>query len=152
LLFAYFLDILSEMTKLNPYLNFNGQAREAMEFYKEALGGELTLQTFAEFGMPIAEEKKDEIMHAQLTSGDIVIMASDSGGHSEITFGNNVHLSLVGSDEAALTDIFNKLSAGGHIDMPLAKQVWGDTFGMFTDKFGQHWMVNISAGEQVQPK
>jgi PhnB protein len=134
--------------KLNPYLNFNGKTKEAMEFYKSILGGELTLQTFAESGMPASEATKDQIVHAQLISGDINIMASDGGDHSTITFGDNVHLSLVGSAEAKLTEIFNKLAEGGTVDMKLEKQFWGDNFGMLTDKFGQHWMVNISSEEQ----
>lgn len=99
-----------------------------------------------ESGMPVSDEVKDQIMHAQLTSGDIVIMASDGGDHNKVTFGNNVSLSLVGSDEAALTQMFTKLSEGGTVDMKLEKQFWGDIFGMLTDKFGNHWMVNISSG------
>jgi PhnB protein len=135
-------------TALNPYLGFNGNAREAMEFYKSVLGGELTMQTIGESGMPSSEETKNNIMHAQLTAGDIVIMASDGGDHNKVTFGNNVSLSLVGTDESSLTETFTKLAEGGNIDMKLEKQFWGDTFGMLTDKFGNQWMVNISKGEQ----
>lgn len=93
-------------TTLNPYLGFNGNAREAMEFYKSVLGGELSLQTMGESGMPAPEEIKDHIMHAQLTAEGINIMASDGGGHKTVTFGDNVSLSLVGSDEEGLTEIF----------------------------------------------
>jgi PhnB protein len=135
-------------TTLNPYLGFNGNAREAMEFYKLVLGGELTIQTMGESGMPTDDTSKNNIMHAQLTTEGINIMASDGGGHKEMTFGDNISLSLVGDDEAGLKEIFTKLSEGGSVDMPLAKQFWGDTFGMLTDKFGVHWMVNISKGEQ----
>ena len=135
-------------TTLSPYLNFNGNTREAMEFYKSVLGGELTLQTFAESGMPTKAEFKDHIVHAHLQSGEISIMASDAGDQGEVTFGTSVHLSLVGSDEAGLTEIFNKLAEDGKVDMPLEEQFWGDTFGMLTDKFGIHWMVNITSQAQ----
>lgn len=137
-------------TKLNPYLNFNGNAKEAMEFYKSVLGGELIMQTMRESGMPVADEYKDQIIHAQLTSGDIILMASDTADHGKAEFGTSVHLSLVGSDEAGLTEIFNKLAEGGKVDMPLQKQFWGDTFGMLTDKFDIHWMVNIASGQPAQ--
>ena len=134
--------------RLNPYLGFNGKTREAMEFYKSILGGELVMQSFGESGASKSEEQNDLIMHAQLTSGDMVIMASDGGEHNKVDFGNNVSLSLVGEDAVKLTEIFNKLAEGGTVDMKLEKQFWGDTFGMLTDKFGQHWMVNINSGEQ----
>jgi len=129
---------------LNPYLNFNGNTREAMEFYKSILGGELDMQTFGESDMPIDDQYKDQVIHAQLIGDMVTIMASDTGQMGDVTFGNNVHLSLNGSDDGQLRSWFEKLSEGGNIDMPLEKQFWGDTFGMLTDKFGIHWMVNIS--------
>lgn len=137
---------------LNPYLLFNGQAKDAMEYYHEVLGGDLSMQTFAESGMPTEEKEKDYIVHAQLTSGDIVIMASDGGHGHEVKFGGNVALSLVGPDEEGLTEAFAKLSEGGKVDMPLEKQFWGDIYGQLTDKFGVHWMVNISAPESTVGK
>jgi PhnB protein len=133
--------------KLNPYLLFNGQAKAAMEFYSSILGGELKLQTFGESGMPGAEKEKDLIIHAQLTVDDMVIMASDSGHGHEVEFGSNVALSLVGPEEKELTEIFEKLSHGGKVDLKLEKQFWGDIYGQLTDKFGVHWMVNISSPE-----
>jgi PhnB protein len=129
---------------LNPYLNFNGNARQAMEFYKSVLGGELNMQSFADFGAPASPDTKDQIMHAHLHSDALDLMASDGGDQHQVTFGDNVHLSLMGTDDAKLTDYFNRLSAGGKIEMPLEPQAWGDKFGSFTDKFGVRWMVNIS--------
>lgn len=128
---------------LTPYLNFNGNTKEAMEFYQSVLGGKLTMQTFGESGMPISPEYKDKIIHAALENDTLSFMASDGNDEHPVHMGDNIHMSIVGSDESKLTEFFNKLSEGGKIDMPLAKQFWGDTFGMLTDKFGIHWMVNI---------
>lgn len=133
--------------KLNPYLNFESQSSEAMKFYQSVLGGELVMQTFAESGMPHSEEDKDKVIHAMLTVGDMVIMASDGGKDHPIHMGDNIHMSLVGTDEEELKRCFAKLSEGGKVDMPLEKQFWGDMYGQLTDKFGVHWMVNISQSE-----
>ncbi len=134
---------------LAPYLNFNGNCKEAMEFYHSVLGGKLDMQKFSDTPeMKVSEAQKDMVIHATLTNETISFMASDGQPEHPITFGNSVHLSLMGSDEATLTKYFNMLSAGGTVDMPMAKQFWGDTFGMLTDKFGIHWMVNISSGVQ----
>jgi len=133
------------MTQLNPYLTFPGTAREAMELYKSVFGGELTLQTFAESGMPTKDEDKDKIVHAVLKNDEFTFMASDGNSEHPVNMGDNISMSLSGEDEAKLKEYFDKLSEGGKVDMPLAKQFWGDTFGMLTDKFGIHWMVNITA-------
>lgn len=132
---------------LNPYLLFNGGCKAAMEFYKSILGGELSMQTFGESGMPTPDEYKNHIIHARLENDTLTFMASDSGHAGPVKFGDNVSLSISGSDKNKLTEWFNKLSESGKVDMPLAKQFWGDTFGMLIDKFGIHWMVNISSGE-----
>lgn len=129
---------------LSPYLNFNGNAAEAMKFYQSILGGELFVQTFGDAGMAQNDREKGLTLHAALTSDAISLFASDGRPDMEVKFGDNVHLSLQGNDAAKLTNEFKGLSAGGHVDMPLEKQFWGDTFGMLTDKFGVHWMVNIS--------
>ncbi len=133
---------------LAPYLNFSGNTREAMEFYQSVLGGKLTMQTFGESGMPTPAEDKDKIMHADLKNDALSFMASDGNKEHPVHVGNNIHMSIVGTDEALLTKYFNGLAQGGKVDLPLAKQFWGDTFGMLTDKFGVHWMVNISSGVQ----
>lgn len=131
-------------TKLSPYLNFNGNTREAMEFYKAALGGELKIMTFGNFpGMP--DELKDKVMFAQLESGSLTIMAWDPPPWQTVQGGDTVNLILSGSDKETLTSYWEKLSAGGQILTPLEKQMWGDTFGIFKDKFGIQWMVNIAS-------
>ena len=128
---------------LSPYLNFNANAAEAMRFYQSVLGGDLTVQTFADAGVAQDDSQKNLTLHAALTSDGITLFASDGRPDQKVIFGDNVHLSLQGTDSERLTGYFNGLAAGGQVDMPLAKQFWGDTFGMLTDKFGVHWMVNI---------
>ncbi len=130
------------MKTLNPYLTFNGNAAEAMRFYQSVLGGELTIQTFGEAKMAEKPEDENRTIHAVLKSNGITLMASDSRPGTEVTFGDEMHLSVVGSEEDGLDQIFAKLAEGGTIDMQLEKQFWGDMFGMCTDRFGMHWMVN----------
>lgn len=131
--------------QLIPYLNFEGNCAEAMEFYHGVLGGELHVSTFGDSPVESKPEDKDRVMHATLQSDTFSLMASDAMPNGKVDFGNSVHLSIMGDDEPKLTELFDKLSVGGNVDMPLAKQFWGDTFGMFTDKYGMHWMFNISA-------
>jgi PhnB protein len=133
--------------QLSPYLNFNGNCKEAMESYQLVLGGKLELNTFGKFGN-VPEEQKDKIMHAVLKNDTLTFMASDNAPGVEVKFGDNISMSIAGADEGLLTKFFNGLAEGGKIDMPLAKQIWGDTFGMLTDKFGIHWMININAGDE----
>jgi PhnB protein len=109
------------------------------------LGGDLYIQTFGDAGMAQSESDKSRTLHAALTADAISLYASDGRPEMQVNFGDSVHLSLQGDDEAALTRYFNGLSAGGKIDMPLGKQFWGDTYGQLTDKFGIHWMVNITS-------
>ncbi|MGF7228727.1 MAG: VOC family protein [Candidatus Saccharibacteria bacterium] len=137
-------------TQLSPYLNFNGTCEEAMNFYKGVFGGTLEISRFGDFAspeMPVPDEYKDKVMHSTLTSDSVSFMASDGQPGRSVIFGDSVNMSLAGKDEAQLTEIFTKLSDGGTVATPLARQVWGDMFGMFTDKFGIHWLVNISHGE-----
>ena len=133
---------------LTPYLNFNGNTAEAMKFYQSILGGELTMQTFGEAKMSSSPKDKDLIVHAALKNDALSMMASDGQPSQKVKFGDNIHMSIAGQDNSKLTEIFTKLGRGGKVDMPLAKQFWGDTFGMVTDKFGVHWMVNIVAKPQ----
>ncbi len=86
-------------------------------------------------------------MHAELRNDSLSFMASDGPPDHPVNMGDNISMSISGIDEGALTRYFNGLAQGGKIDMPLAKQAWGDKFGMLTDKFGVHWMVNISSGQ-----
>ncbi len=132
-------------SRLNPYLHFNGDARQAMEFYKSVFGGELTLSTFGENGMADTPDA-DKVMHAQLeSSAGYTIMGSDAPSHIEVQPVSGVSISLSGDDGDALRGYWEKLAAAGTVSMPLEKQMWGDEFGMVTDQFGIEWMVNISA-------
>jgi len=130
---------------LSPYLNFDGNTAEAMRFYQSVLGGHLYVQTFGDAGAAQSDAEKNLTMHAALTSDAMTVFASDGRPGQPPFAGDNVHRSINGNDTEKLTGYFNGLAAGGKIDMPLAKQFWGDTFGMLTDKFGMHWMVNISS-------
>lgn len=132
---------------LIPYLNLDGNVADAMRFYHSIFGGELTMQTFADAFPETPAAWRERIMHAQLKSDALTIMASDTHPEHSVPLvaGNSVHLSLVGSDAETLTRYFSALAEGCVIGMPLEKQFWGDTFGTFTDRYGIHWMVNISA-------
>jgi PhnB protein len=133
-------------TKLNPYLNFKGTAREAMEFYKSVFGGKLEMSTFKEYHASQSPAEDNLIMHAELNAGDVLtFFASDTPARMEYHPGTNINMSLTGENEAELKTFFQKLSKGGKITMPMAKQVWGEEFGMCTDKFGISWLVNITA-------
>ena len=130
-------------SRLNPYLNFNGNARQALDFYTTVFGGELTLSTFADFGNQGSPDA-DRIMHGQLeTAAGYTIMAADVTSEMPYEAPAGFAVSLSGDDDA-LHGYCEKLSAGGTVTMPLAKQVWGDEFGMCTDQFGVPWLVNIS--------
>jgi PhnB protein len=132
---------------LNPYINFKDSARQALEFYQQALGGELNVSTFGDYGDKDAPHS-DLVMHGQLqTDAGFTLMASDAPPGMDASVSGGFAVSLSGDDEAELRGYWDKLSAGGQVTVPLEKQMWGDTFGMVTDKFGIDWMVNI-AGEQ----
>ena len=137
------------MTTLNPYLSFRNNAREAMAFYQSVFGGELTLSTFGEYHASEDPAEQDKIMHAMLTTENgMVLMGADTPGSMDYTPGNNISISLSGSDEAELGGYFEKLADGGTVLMALEKAPWGDTFGMCKDRFGLDWLVNISLGRQ----
>jgi PhnB protein len=138
---------------LNPYLNFRGQAREAIEFYHSVFGGELTVGSFADFGMTdVSDAERDLVMHGQIdTPAGFTLMASDVPSHMDYATGTNqfsVSLSGRSGDDAELRGYWQKLSEGATIDEPLATAPWGATFGMLTDRFGIHWVVNISASAE----
>ncbi|RRO13075.1 VOC family protein [Saccharopolyspora rhizosphaerae] len=135
------------MAKLNPYLQFGGDARQALEFYHSVLGGDLALNTYGQFGQsdgPLA----DKIMHGNLTTQlGFTLMAADAPPDMTMQTGNNFSISISGEadDADALRGYFIKLAEGGQVHVPLEKQMWGDEFGMCTDRFGINWMVNISS-------
>jgi PhnB protein len=130
-------------SRLNPYISFDGDAREAMEFYKQVLGGELTINTFGEYGAPDGPGA-DKIMHAQLESpSGFTLMASDTPPGMEYKPGDNISISLSGDDAGELRGYWDKLASNGTVTMPLEKQMWGDEFGSCVDQFGITWLVNI---------
>ena len=132
-------------SKLNAYLGFDTNAREAMEFYRSVFGGKLTLTTFKDGGMAQDPASADLVMHSMLEAENgITFMASDAPPGMPVSNGSRVTLALNGDDAAELTGYWDKLAAGGKVAMPLAAAPWGDSFGMLTDKFGIDWMVNIA--------
>jgi PhnB protein len=135
-------------SRLNPYIAFDGTAREAMETYKATFGGELSVNTFSDFGeAPPGFE--DKIMHSQLeTPSGFTLMASDTPPGMPFQPGGTISISLSGDDEGELRGYWDKLSDGGEVAMPLDKQMWGDVFGIVTDRFGISWMVNIAQPQE----
>ena len=137
-------------SRLNPYLVFNGNARQAMEFYANVFGGNLALNTFAEFGATDSPDA-DRIMHAMLeTDAGYTIMASDVIGDMRFEPMAGASVSLSGDDADLLRGYWERLSADGSVTMPMQKQAWGDEFGMCVDQFGVPWMVNISQPQAQQ--
>lgn len=129
---------------LNPYLHFNSNAREAMEFYQDVFGGTLNVTTFAELGAAEGADA-DKVMHAQLvTDAGYTLMASDTPSHMDYHAPAGFGVSVSGDDGDRLHGYWDKLSDGGRVDMPLQKQAWGDEFGMVVDKYGICWLVNIA--------
>jgi PhnB protein len=136
-------------TRLNPYISFKDNAREAMEFYKSIFGGKLVMDTFKAFLVSQDPGEDDKIMHAMLEAENgLTFMATDTPNSMEYRPGTNISMSLSGDNHAELQTYFEKLSAGGVVTLPLEKAPWGDSFGMCTDKFGINWMVNI-AGQKA---
>src|SRR5689334_9221054 len=129
------------MDAIIPYLNFNGNAAEALAFYGKALGGKILFQqTFGESPMPSTPDMKDKIMHASFQADKLVIMVSDCPPDRAATRGTNISLSLNFADVASIDKTFAALSAGGTVTMELQDTFWGARFGMLTDKFGINWM------------
>jgi PhnB protein len=132
-------------SRLNPYLNFRGQAREALEFYASVFGGDVVVSTFGEFGDPPPGSEGSDVMHGQLeTPMGFTLMCSDVPSSMELTLGTNITVSLSGDDADALRGYWERLSAEGTVQFPLERQMWGDEFGQCTDRFGVPWLVNIS--------
>ena len=129
--------------RLNPYLAFRDNARQAMEFYQSVFGGELRMNTFAEFHASEDPAEQDKIMHSMLEAGDLILMGADTPNGMEYTPAAGISVSLSGDDEAVLRGYWDKLSDGGMVTVPLERAPWGDTFGMCIDRFGISWMVNI---------
>ncbi|ESU27017.1 hypothetical protein FLJC2902T_23580 [Flavobacterium limnosediminis JC2902] len=135
------------MAAVNPYITFNGTCEEAFNFYKSVFGGDFAyIGKFKDMPSeyPMAESEKEKIMHVSLPIGNTVLMGSDAaeGFGGDYKEGNNITVSINTDSEEEATRIFNGLSTGGKVGMPLNKTFWGAYFGMFTDKFGINWMVN----------
>lgn len=131
-------------SRLNPYLNFPGTARQALEFYHQVFGGELVVNTFGEFGNP-DPELSDQIMHGQLESPNgFTLMASDLPPGMAYQPGTNITISLSGDNHDELTGYWKQLCAGGSVTVPLEMQMWGAEFGQCVDQYGIGWLVNIS--------
>jgi len=131
------------MEAITPYLNFNGNAAEALAFYSKALEGKILYQqTFGESPMPSSAEMKDKIMHASFQADKLTLMVSDCPPEMSVSAGSNVSLSLNFTDEASIDKTFAALSEGSKVTMPLQDTFWGAKFGMLTDPFGINWMFN----------
>ncbi|GAA2499406.1 VOC family protein [Streptomyces gobitricini] len=136
-------------SRLNPYISFDGDARQAMEFYQHVLGGDLTLNTYGDFGTD-DRGQAEKIMHGTLeTDRGFTLMGADHPPGSEHRPGNNIAVSLSGdsADAGRLRGYWEKLSDGGTVSVPLERQMWGDEFGMCVDRFGIAWMVNIGQSQ-----
>ena len=131
-------------SRLNPYISFDGDAREALEFYKSVFGGELSLSTFGELGGEDTPNP-DKIMHGDDRDRQrLHAHVPDTPPGMEHDPGNNFAVSLSGDDGDELRGYWEQLSGDGIVTVALEKQVWGDEFGMCVDRFGISWMVNIS--------
>ena len=135
-------------SKLIPYLSFKDNARDAMEFYKSVFGGKLEVNTFKESDMSSDPSEDNKVMHAMLEADNgITLMAADTPASMTYVAGANISMSLSGNNDAELREYWDKLSSDAAIQEPLVQAPWGATFGMLTDKFGVHWMVNIASSE-----
>jgi PhnB protein len=137
-----------KMAILTPYVTFKGNCREAMIFYKDSFGGELTFQTVGETPSDIQYPSgtEDQIMHATLITGDIIIMASDMISRAGFMLGTNISLSLTCDSPEQIEKIFSSLSKGGSIKDQWSRRPWGAFFGVITDRFGITWMLSYDAG------
>ena len=131
-------------TRLNPYISFRDNAREAMDFYQSVFGGELTRSTFGEMHASEDPAEQSKVMHSMLVTDGLALMAADTPSGMDVTPGTNISISLSGEDDAELRGYWERLSKGANITMPLEPAPWGDSFGMLTDRFGIAWMVNIA--------
>ena len=129
---------------LNPYISFQDNARQALEFYRDVFGGNLALNTFGDMGAPADAPESAKIMHGMLeTDNGFTLMGADTPPGMDFNPGNTMAVSLSGDDELQLRAYWDMLSGNGTVMVPLEKQMWGDIFGMCTDQFGVTWMVDI---------
>jgi PhnB protein len=135
------------MKEINAYLNFDGNTREAMTFYQKCLGAELTIQTYGEAHAP--GTAGDRVIHARLSKGAAVLMASDTQPGDPFTAGNNFWVCIQSESAAELDAQYAALSTGGKVTMPPGDTFWNARFGMLTDKFGVNWMLNYEYPKKV---
>lgn len=145
------------MATINPYLTFDGNCEEAFKFYKSVFGGDFPM--ISKFGdmppqegvPPMSDDLKNRIMHVTLPiSSETILMGSDTmPGMHDHQFGNNISLSINTNSREEADRIFEGVSAGGAVNMPLADTFWGAYFGMWTDKFNINWMVNYDDPDKV---
>ncbi len=138
---------------LNTHLTFDGNCREAFEFYRSVFGGEFSvLQTFADGppDMPVQEAEKGRVMHVSLPVGSSVLMGSDktTGSGPPLVVGNNFSISIEGRSREHCDEVFARLSEGGSVHMPLQETFWGAYYGLWTDRFGINWMVNYTLPQE----
>lgn len=133
------------MTKINSYLTFNGNCREAMTFYRDCLGGELSIQTIGDSPLSdkMPQQMKSAILHATLNRDGLLLMASDMVADDGLKIGNAVSLMLDCSSADELHTCYEKLSEGGKRDHPVETSFWGALFGDLTDKYGNHWLLHF---------
>jgi PhnB protein len=137
------------MKEINAYLIFNGNCREAMTFYQKCLGAELQMMPFSDMpGDKVPPEAKDRLMHARLTKGATVLMASDNMPGMPFQRGDNFSVSLNCDSVQEIEKLFSALSEKGKVTMPLGETFWAARFGMFTDQFGINWMLNLDKPQQ----
>jgi len=145
------IKMTNNMTQIHAYLSFGGQCREAMTFYQECLGGDLSLQTIE--GSPMEAQCppgiKHQILHSSLTKNGMILMASDLAAPGSFIKGNNFALSVNCSSEEEINTFFNRLAKGGKIIDPLKVQFWDAMFGVLNDKFGVRWMFNYDMNQHL---
>ncbi|SKA18680.1 VOC family protein [Sediminibacterium ginsengisoli] len=137
------------MKRIDAYLFFENECREAMTFYQQCLGGDLSLMPMGESAVAdqMPADKKDLIMHSSLINGGVILHGADNCMGNTLVKGKTMALSLNCSSDEELHDIYNKLSAGGTATHTPRVEFWGDTFGMLTDKFGVDWMLSYRPQE-----
>ena len=137
------------MTQINSYLTFSGNCREAMQFYKDCLGGDLTLQTIGDSPLSdkMPQQMKQSILHSTLVRDGIVLMGSDMVGENGLERGNAVSLMLNCSSEEEIRTCYDKLASGGKATHPVHISFWGALFGDLTDKFGNNWLLHYDKSQ-----
>ncbi len=130
---------------INSYLTFSGNCREAMEFYQQCLGGELSLQKIGESPMAdkMPQQMKESILHAELRVGALVLMGSDMVADDGLIKGNAVSMVLNCTSKEEINTCYAALSAGGKATHPIELTFWGALFGGLTDKYGNHWLLSF---------